>query len=549
MKNLLHKLRTTIVLVFIISQSAYTQTPVNGYISSNTIWNQAASPYIVTGNILVSYGYRLTIDAGVVVKFDRDCAIQVDGEMIAVGTELNRITFTSNQTSPLAGDWAKIQFSDSSTDAVFDTSGNYLSGSILKFCDIQYAGGLGYGAFHNIGAYPYFNNCKILDCESSGFYIIGGDLNSSSSPLSVIDSCCIRNCQDYGIYSHYNEARMFIQNDTIENCKGGLQFSGLDNVLISNNYIASNYGAITCRFMSMFQLTISVNDFVNNEGDNIISHSSSGFSGNFYVDCNRFINNHSTSDLYKASHAHGSISSNVFDGNESTYGSIVGLSNDVSVHFMITNNIFRNNRTLNVPCLSFALIPYLIFENNSLLNNEALCAVGLRNFGGTSFRNNNFDNPNSTYELYNMNAYGEDNIDASNNYWGSSNAQHIDTVIYDFFDNANLSVASFTPFLTSAAIVDTSCNSIPSGFDFPQAAGPEGVIFPNPAMSYCKIQLTKMIVDGSLEVFDILGNKVLYEHMRFQSTFDINLQKFIAGLYIVKITDGQRSLNLKLVVR
>ena len=148
-----------------------------------------------------------------------------------------------------------------------------------------------------------------------------------------------------------------------------------------------------------------------------------------------------------------------------------------------------------------------------------------------------------------MNAYGEDNIDASNNYWGSINAQHIDTVIYDFFDNANLSVASFTPFLTSAAIVDTSCNSIPSGFDFPQAAGPEGVIFPNPAMSYCKIQLTKMIVDGSLEVFDILGNKVLYEHMRFQSTFDINLQKFIAGLYIVKITDGQRSLNLKLVVR
>ena len=68
MKNLLHKLRTTIVLVFIISQSAYTQTPVNGYISSNTIWNQAASPYIVTGNILVSYGYRLTIDAGVVVR-------------------------------------------------------------------------------------------------------------------------------------------------------------------------------------------------------------------------------------------------------------------------------------------------------------------------------------------------------------------------------------------------------------------------------------------------------------------------------------------------
>ena len=126
------------------------QTDVSGFISTNTTWNLAGSPYIVIGNTLVSQGFTLTIEPGVIVKFNTDKALQIDGELIAIGTAQNRITFTSNKVSPAAGDWAKIHFSDASVDAVFDTTGNYVAGSIMKFCDILYGGGLGFGAIHSL---------------------------------------------------------------------------------------------------------------------------------------------------------------------------------------------------------------------------------------------------------------------------------------------------------------------------------------------------------------------------------------------------------------
>src|SRR5437762_1176912 len=145
--------KLTLLFLFFTFQlsifSSFAQTNVSGFINANTNWTLAGSPYIVVGNALLSHGYTLTIDPGVVVKFDSATALQIDGEMDAIGTAANRITFTSNQTVAAAGDWGKIHFSDTCTDAVFDQQGNYLSGSIMKYCDISYGGGAGYGEIHN----------------------------------------------------------------------------------------------------------------------------------------------------------------------------------------------------------------------------------------------------------------------------------------------------------------------------------------------------------------------------------------------------------------
>ena len=128
--------------------SANAQTNVSGFINANTTWNLAGSPYIVVGNAILSTGYTLTIDPGVVVKFDPAKAIQIDGELHAVGTAANRITFTSNQTVPAAGDWGKITFTNLSNGAVFDTSGNYLSGNIMRYCDVFYGGAMSNGVIY-----------------------------------------------------------------------------------------------------------------------------------------------------------------------------------------------------------------------------------------------------------------------------------------------------------------------------------------------------------------------------------------------------------------
>ena len=101
-------LKKLLTVLFIILTYGYGQTNVSGVISSNTTWTLANSPYVVTGNILVSEGVTLTIEPGVVVKFDSEKVMQIRGELIAQGTSDSKITFTSNASSPAANDWANI---------------------------------------------------------------------------------------------------------------------------------------------------------------------------------------------------------------------------------------------------------------------------------------------------------------------------------------------------------------------------------------------------------------------------------------------------------
>lgn len=53
---------------FCLSSDCRADTNVSGMISTDTTWTLTKSPYIVTGNILVSNGAALTIEPGVTVK-------------------------------------------------------------------------------------------------------------------------------------------------------------------------------------------------------------------------------------------------------------------------------------------------------------------------------------------------------------------------------------------------------------------------------------------------------------------------------------------------
>jgi parallel beta-helix repeat protein len=162
-------------------RAAPAYTEVGGPIISDATWTLANSPYIVVANVEVWQGVTLTIQPGVVVKFNKDKLLQVNGTLIARGNVANPITFTSNQASSTKGDWKNIKFTDSSTDATFDGAVNYIGGSILEYCMVEYGGnGVG-GAVQTDQASPLIDHCTVQNNLSSGIHAVG----TSDTPIVI----------------------------------------------------------------------------------------------------------------------------------------------------------------------------------------------------------------------------------------------------------------------------------------------------------------------------------------------------------------------------
>ncbi|MHA2032490.1 MAG: hypothetical protein ACW99Q_24240 [Candidatus Kariarchaeaceae archaeon] len=95
---LISKNVTAILIIFLFlvwSLTSYAQTNVSGDISSNTTWFASNNVYVVTGDINVLFGITLTIEAGVIIKFQSNTSLIVNGTLDVQGTSSNPIVFTS----------------------------------------------------------------------------------------------------------------------------------------------------------------------------------------------------------------------------------------------------------------------------------------------------------------------------------------------------------------------------------------------------------------------------------------------------------------------
>jgi hypothetical protein len=298
MKKTAQKFSLAVILITAISFAA-NATNVSGGIYSNTTWTLANSPYIVVDTVVVFPGVTLTIEPGVVVKFDDDKGLEIrQASLIAVGTITDSIVFTSNSSSPFPGIWREM----------------YLNGGTM--------------------------NSQVFYC--SFHYGNMGIRNSQVGPINIKNSTFTEN------YFGINVSNPFFYDNIIESCNFYNNTWGVstnERVTINNCNFFNNQYALNC------QNTLRVNNsFVNNNQTGIWG-AFSCIVKNSAIDSNNvgiFLDNGNTDSIINCE-----IKYNATGINSTSYGSIVIKnvieSNTIGIHLWSIATIYCNkicNNTL-----------------------------------------------------------------------------------------------------------------------------------------------------------------------------------------------------------
>lgn len=497
-----------LIISFIAAQSR-AETPVIGFIAQDTTWTQAKSPYVTLGNIIVKEGVTLTIEPGVTVQFDSGHSLTIEGRLIARGTDKQGIKFTpKGEKKP--GVWDGIVFENSSTDAKFDAAGNYVSGSILQYCTVEFAET---GVKAN-SASPFIDHCVISNNASRGISISKGD-------VVVIRDSKIADNKDGGISVEYSKSvtltgntvtgntawrgggiyvsdgTVVISNNTVtENTVmcgsfydcygGGIYIEGgsatiSDNIFTGNMVIGSGYGSgIGGGIYIKSVATISNNVLTKNTAiggsSSIAWWGGDGLGGGIYVEGDSAIIRNNTLTGNRAIGGSGSpaakngdgsgggiyveggtttISNNTLTGNRAIAGYNRydrGSGNGGGIYAYgeetITGNTITENRSSDVVAIYYKGSKDI--TGNFIANNvaeESGNNSAVFIYGNPTFMGNTIIDNQTKYNLYYAQSKGSPNLNATNNYWGATTEVEIRVKIYDFFIDNSKAFVDVAPFL------------------------------------------------------------------------------------------------------
>jgi len=329
-----------ILLAFSITFGATAETPVIGFIAQDTTWTQANSPYATLGNIIVQEGVTLTIEPGVTVQFDSGHSLTIEGTLIARGTDKQGIKFTPKGEQKL-GAWGGILFEASSTDAEFDDAGNYISGSILQYCTVEFAT----TAVKANSASPFIDHCVIINN--------GGGISISKGNIVVIRDSSIADNEGSGMFIGYSGSVTITRNTVTENSGRGISVENSDNVTLIGNSLIGNGGGI---YVKGGTVTISHNILT---GNTATGSSGGGIyitGGTATISSNTLTGNIATSGGFEGGDGYGggicvggiaTISNNTLTENKAL-GSVFGDGRGGGIYIDGTATVSNNTLTGNM---------------------------------------------------------------------------------------------------------------------------------------------------------------------------------------------------------
>ncbi|MHC4768316.1 MAG: right-handed parallel beta-helix repeat-containing protein [Planctomycetota bacterium] len=473
------------VAVLAMDGTVRAETPVGGMINADTTWYAASSPYVVTvaegGSIVVGSGATLTIEPGVVVRFEPLQSLLVGwsafgpGTLVARGTEQSPILFTSDQPEPAPGDWMRIDFLLEAADAVFDAGGVYQSGCILEHAIVEYAGASGYAAVNVEQSAPFLSYCEVRGN-------LHGGIVANSADAMKIENCHVHDNLEGGM-SFDSSGHTLTGNTITDNSGTGMYFYYSDSNTLTGNTISGN-GAYGMYFDRSNSNTLSSNTIAGNtsSGMYVNSSSSNTLSGNTITDnsasygggiCLWYGGGHTltgntitdnTSSNYGGGiylyygNGYNTLTGNTIAGNSaSNHGGGIYLqgsgSNTLTGNTIEDNTaggeggaVYLTNSDNNDP---FASNIVRFNHTTSGQTGGIFVTNGSEWFslnGGTEAYNTIFSNDG--YELYNDNTFHADgwhDIDAANVYWCTHDTVVIRSHIYDFFDDSSRAVVLWDP--------------------------------------------------------------------------------------------------------
>ncbi len=480
-------------MIGVNAHSAIADTVVGGPVISDTTWTLAGSPYMVTSSIEVMVGVTLTIEPGVVIKFSTDKLMLVDGNLIARGTPSSRIIFTSNLANPQPGDWGKVKFTDTSIDASFDGSGNYLSGSIIQYCLVEYGTGIEANS-----SSPYIDNCSFTH---NGHVLLAelasiGRSGTIDIPMRVTNNSVISNLTYYG---GINLNNAYIYNNSVNNNTGtGITAT---NSLIVMNSVNNNSGNVVGGGINAVNSTVTGNTvsgntartgggmFVDNSvvtGNTVNGNHALYKGGGIRAENHSVVNGNSISlndlkgqgafndggGIYAS---YSTLNANTIIGNttDDAGGGISADNCTITDNKIINNSASNGTGILAYNCQvsgntlsgNFPKDPSsggsgLIlsgsndFHNNTVVGNIASLPDAYGGvFGGIEIQGNSLSIP----QLHNNVIYGNSpfdvvvntatDVNATNNYWGTNDNVNILAHVYDYYDDAKRGRLLTVPFL------------------------------------------------------------------------------------------------------
>ena len=354
-------------------------------IREDTVWTKANSPYSLTGNVLVSNGATLTIEAGVTVNFYH-YIIQVNGTLKVQGSNSDKVVFTTanriinNAHDQLGG----INFGDESSDCIIENT-------ILETME-----------------FTYYNCRNSITINNNYFKDQRAETNSGS--ISVLPT--IRGSGNATITNNIFTGRVqlacsasVINNTFIE---GGVDASDGSFLFLNNTLTGSSKSPYADGFgigVDTFQRAVI--------SDNYIS--------NYMEACIRM-------------HGQALIQRNVIENKPYMDGyPFFGIEVDGSSPLIENNTITNTGIGIDIYNQGVIETKPTIINNNIFNNRDANLFLGYPERPGY----NTLD--------YSANS----NIDASNNWWGTTDNQAISQTIHDSKDRADLGTVNFTPFLTA----------------------------------------------------------------------------------------------------